>query len=294
VISSLSGQRLLLLITVVVCAASAGLLFREYMFFKKQVAEMIKARDDYNNYVYALKRIMIEYERFKDEKVEETIEREKKKSVEDEQFLIVNRERAYLEETAIAYAKEHNLDRAVRELYAIGQDYPREKRTRVPRPSARSARRRSTIKEVPPTAEMHAALSEAVFHWPIPTKHFWISSPYGPRKRPGGVWEFHHGLDLAAIRGTLVYPAAEGVVIEARYARGYGNTIVIMHNRKFKTRYAHLDKILVSVGEKVTLGKVIGKVGDTGLVRKKGHDASHLHFEVYVFGKRLNPLYFMV
>lgn len=292
-ISTLRGQRLLLLITVIICAASSGLLLREYIFFKKQVAEMVKARDDYNNYVYALKRIMIEYERFKDEKVEETLEREKKKSLEDEQFLLVNRERSYLEETAIAYAKEHNLDRAVRELYSISEEYPRQNRTRVKRPT-RSSRRKSSIKEVPPTAEMHAALSEAMFNWPIPTKQFWISSPYGPRKRPGGIWEFHHGLDLAAIRGTPVYPAAEGVVIEARYARGYGNTILIMHNRKFKTRYAHLDKILVSVGEKVTLGKVIGKVGDTGLVRKKGRDASHLHFEVYVFGKRLNPLYFMV
>ena len=60
---------------------------------------------------------------------------------------------------------------------------------------------------------------------------------------------------------------------------------------KYRTRYAHLDKILVKVGKKVSQNQCIGKVGDTGFIRKKGRDGSHLHFEVLAFGKQMNPLY---
>ena len=72
---------------------------------------------------------------------------------------------------------------------------------------------------------------------------------------------------------------------------GYGNMIVIEHNSKYRTRYAHLDKILVRIGTKVAQNDRIGKVGDTGFIRKKGRDGSHLHFEVLAFGKQMNPLY---
>lgn len=89
------------------------------------------------------------------------------------------------------------------------------------------------------------------------------------------------------------YPAAEGIVVEARNATGYGKTVVVAHSRKYRTRYAHLDKILVKPGQKVTRSDTIGRVGSTGYVRsKKGRDASHLHFEVYAFGKKVNPMYF--
>ncbi len=91
-----------------------------------------------------------------------------------------------------------------------------------------------------------------------------------------------------------VYPAADGVVVEARNAQGYGKTVVIAHNRKYKTRYAHLHTINVRVGQNVTPDMMLGRVGSTGTVRsKRGRDAaSHLHFEVYVFGKKVNPMYF--
>ena len=70
---------------------------------------------------------------------------------------------------------------------------------------------------------------------------------------------------------------------------------MIAHNRKFKTRYAHLDKILVRVGENVCSGDCIGRVGATGFVRKsrRGGSASHLHFEVYMKGKPVNPFFFL-
>ena len=133
-----------------------------------------------------------------------------------------------------------------------------------------------------------------LFTWPIDRSQFWLSSLFGKRKKPNGSWGFHSGIDMAALKGTPVKAAAGGTVIEARYAQGYGNTVVIKHNNKYKTRYAHLDKIIAKKGQKVSRGQLIGKVGDTGFVRKSGKDASHLHFELYAFGKKINPLYLIV
>jgi len=129
--------------------------------------------------------------------------------------------------------------------------------------------------------------------WPIKRSRLWISSLYGPRKKRSGAWGFHYGVDMAALKGTPVCAAYTGIIVEARYSSGYGNTIVIAHSRKYRTRYAHLSKILVKVGQKVKRGAIIGKVGDTGYVRSKGNDASHLHFELIEFGKKINPLPFI-
>ena len=135
---------------------------------------------------------------------------------------------------------------------------------------------------------------EALFAWPVAAEHFWVSSLFGPRKL-GGRHGFHAGLDMAAPRGTPVYAAGAGIIVEACFSAGYGNYILIAHNRKFKTRYAHLDKILVHVGQNVCSGDCIGRVGATGFVRKsrRGGSASHLHFEVYMKGKPVNPFFFL-
>lgn len=135
---------------------------------------------------------------------------------------------------------------------------------------------------------------EPLFSWPVEPSAFWVSSLFGPRKL-GGKRGFHAGIDLAAVRGTPVYAAGAGIITEAAYSSGYGNYIVIAHNRKYKTRYAHLDKIHVCVGDSVCAGDCIGRVGATGYVRKsrRGGSASHLHFEVYMKGKPVNPFYFL-
>ncbi len=135
---------------------------------------------------------------------------------------------------------------------------------------------------------------EALFAWPVAPENFWVSSLFGPRKL-GGRYGFHAGVDMAAPRGTPVHAAGAGIIVEACYSAGYGNYILIAHNRKFKTRYAHLDKILVRVGQNVCSGDCIGRVGATGFVRKsrRGGSASHLHFEVYMKGKPVNPFFFL-
>ena len=130
--------------------------------------------------------------------------------------------------------------------------------------------------------------------WPLHASSFKLSSPFGPRKKPNGSWGFHKGLDMAAPEGTPIRAAAEGTVSEAGWAKGFGYTIVIIHNGTLRTRYAHLSKIAVSLGKYVKEGEYIGKVGNTGRVFSKykggGH---HLHFEVHLYGKPVNPRYFL-
>lgn len=123
---------------------------------------------------------------------------------------------------------------------------------------------------------------EPLFTWPIESQHFWVSSLYGPRRLKGSSSGFHAGVDLAAVRGTPVHAAENGVVEEAAYASGYGNYILIAHNRKFKTRYAHLDKIHVYAGQTVSCGDCIGRVGSTGFVRKSRRGA-RLHIFILKF-----------
>ncbi len=127
--------------------------------------------------------------------------------------------------------------------------------------------------------------------WPIDKDKFWLSSLYGPRKRINGTWGFHHGIDMAAVKGTVAKAARDGKVVEAHFQSGYGNTVVIQHTPYLKTRYAHLNSIRVRAGQMVKCGMIVGIVGETGFIRKKGKDGSHLHFEVYEHGKRINPLH---
>lgn len=137
--------------------------------------------------------------------------------------------------------------------------------------------------------EKRPLLTTISFLPPMQRSHYWLSSYFGPRKKPNGQWGFHYGLDMAANRGTPIQSVADGVVEIAQTESGYGNTIVIAHDEVYKTRYAHLDEILVTVGQTVQQGDLIGKVGDTGFTRKMGKDASHLHLEVYENGTQINP-----
>ena len=127
--------------------------------------------------------------------------------------------------------------------------------------------------------------------WPVEVCKCWVSSLFGPRR--GG---FHNGIDLAASTGTPVYASAEGIVEIVQTSadvKGYGNMILLSHTDSiYKTRYAHLDSILVDEGDIVYKGQQIGTVGATGHVIAKTakSDPSHLHFEVYRGSGRINPL----
>jgi len=102
-------------------------------------------------------------------------------------------------------------------------------------------------------------------------------------------WYGHSGIDVANRRGTPVYAADDGyVVLSGRDTWGYGNQVVIDHGNGFKTRYAHLDSILVKAGDTVKKGQKIGTMGSTG--RSTG---PHLHFEIIQGGTFRNPAGFL-
>lgn len=95
----------------------------------------------------------------------------------------------------------------------------------------------------------------------------------------------HPGIDLTAPLGTKIYPLREGVVIEVSSTKwDYGRSVVIDHGNGLQTRYAHMGKMFVQEGERITTDKAIGEIGITGKTT-----GPHLHFEVIKNGDRVNP-----
>lgn len=116
-----------------------------------------------------------------------------------------------------------------------------------------------------------------------------LTSDYGMRVHPvtGGL-RSHKGLDLAAPVGTPIYATANGTVSRASWFSSYGLYISLEHGGDLQTRYAHLSKLNVAEGQLVQKGDIIGFVGSTG--RSTG---PHLHYEVRVDGKAVNPIPYM-
>jgi murein DD-endopeptidase MepM/ murein hydrolase activator NlpD len=119
--------------------------------------------------------------------------------------------------------------------------------------------------------------------WPA---HGWLTGYFGGRSDPfTGEPGYHQGIDISTPKGQPVYATADGIVDSASYSGDYGNLIVLRHDFGLTTRYGHLNSYNVSVGSTVKRGDVIGYVGSTG--RSTG---SHLHYEILVNGKLINPL----
>ena len=122
-----------------------------------------------------------------------------------------------------------------------------------------------------------------------PVKGVAFTSGYGVRSDPfRGRAAMHAGIDLAGPLGTPIYATADGVIGRSEWASGYGNLVEINHGRGITTRYGHLSKSMVSAGQRVKRGDVIALMGSTG--RSTG---SHLHYEVRIDGKAVNPVPFM-
>ena len=116
-----------------------------------------------------------------------------------------------------------------------------------------------------------------------------LTSSYGMRNHPvTGGRRRHKGIDLAAPTGTPIYATADGQVSKAQSFSSYGLYVSIEHGGDLQTRYAHMSRIAVASGETVKKGDLIGYVGSTG--RSTG---PHLHYEVRVAGKAVNPLPYM-
>lgn len=98
----------------------------------------------------------------------------------------------------------------------------------------------------------------------------------------------HEGVDMSGAVGTPIYATANGMVKEANRRSGYGIQILLDHSFGYKTRYAHLSKLMVEAGQSVKRGDVIGLMGNTG--RSTG---PHLHYEVILQGKPVNPMAYL-
>ncbi|UZK67359.1 M23 family metallopeptidase [Sphingomonas sp. M1-B02] len=116
-----------------------------------------------------------------------------------------------------------------------------------------------------------------------------FTSSFGVRSDPfRGTAAMHAGVDIPGAIGTPIYATADGVISHAGRQGGYGNLVQVNHGRGIETRYGHLSKILVADNSRVRRGQIIGLMGSTG--RSTG---SHLHYEVRVDGKAVNPVPFL-
>ncbi|MCW3780812.1 M23 family metallopeptidase [Defluviimonas salinarum] len=123
------------------------------------------------------------------------------------------------------------------------------------------------------------AVEKAPFATPLKTSYRYTSG-FGRR------WgRMHEGTDLAGAHGSPILATADGTVIHAGWESGYGNLVKIRHEFGIETRYGHMSKVRVNVGQKVSRGDRIGDMGNTG--RSTG---THLHYEVRVNGKAINPM----
>ncbi|MBV9928674.1 MAG: peptidoglycan DD-metalloendopeptidase family protein [Acidobacteria bacterium] len=123
--------------------------------------------------------------------------------------------------------------------------------------------------------------------WPVEGES---TDSFGYRGNPfgGGGSEFHPGQDIAAPPGTPVIAPADGTVIEAGWKNGYGQTVVLDHGNGLTTRYGHLSKVEVGLGQELKRGEELGLVGSTG--RSTG---PHLHYEVRLGDLPVSPLHYL-
>ena len=112
------------------------------------------------------------------------------------------------------------------------------------------------------------------------------TSKFGPRKAPKkGASTYHKGHDWATPTGTPIYASCGGTIKKAGWGSGYGYVVYIDHTDGRQTRYAHLSKVLVKAGQKVKQGEKIALSGNTGV-----STGPHLHFELLIDGKQVNPI----
>lgn len=133
------------------------------------------------------------------------------------------------------------------------------------------------IKPVPGVAP--ASFSGSLAIWPAAGP---VNDGFGYRGE-----EFHNGIDIMAGHGAPISAASPGVVVESGYSGGWGEYVKVDHGGGIATLYSHMieGSRAVTVGQAVSTGDYLGAVGDTGYTT-----VSHLHFEVYVFGVRVNPM----
>ena len=160
--------------------------------------------------------------------------------------------------------------------------------TRGEKPSADTLRANRLINQMDRLNLYRLAASKAPFANPVKDS-FRFTSQFGFRRDPKtGGRRMHSGVDFAAGMGTPLYATADGVVTHAGWGSGYGRLVKIQHEFGIETRYAHMSKMRVKVGQRVSRGDRIGDMGASGRVT-----GVHLHYEVRVGGKAVNPMIYI-
>ena len=152
-------------------------------------------------------------------------------------------------------------------------------------PSPDTLRANRLLQQMDQLNLMRIAAEQAPFATPV-RNAFRFTSGFGYRRDPKtGGRRMHNGVDFAASNGTPLYATADGVVTHAGWQSGYGRLVKIQHQFGIETRFAHLSRIRVNVGQRVSRGQRIGDMGASGRVT-----GVNLHYEVRVGGKPVNPM----
>ena len=148
------------------------------------------------------------------------------------------------------------------------------------------ARRKAEANQKPkPSASVSGGGNSSGFMHPLGGGGY-VSQSYGYREHPiYGYYAMHYGVDIAAGRGTPIYATKSGTVTGATYSEVNGYYVTINHNDGYASTYAHMTNYIVSPGETVSKGQVIGYVGDSGWAT-----GAHLHFELMYGGANVNPM----
>ncbi len=146
-----------------------------------------------------------------------------------------------------------------------------------------ASRKEESNKKPTPSGSSSGGSSKS---WGRPCSYSYVSSPFGYRVHPvTGKWTMHKGVDLVAPKGTPIYASRSGYVTIATYHSTAGNYVTINHQDGYTSVYMHMTHDVVSVGEYVKAGELIGYVGSTG--RSTGY---HLHFGIAYNGEYVNPM----
>ena len=161
--------------------------------------------------------------------------------------------------------------------------------TRGEEPTADELRANRILGELDQLNLYRLAAQQAPFSTPVNLGLVRQTSGFGYRRDPKtGGRRLHKGADFAGRTGTDIYATADGVVTHAGWQSGYGRLVTIQHAFGIETKYAHNSKLRVKVGQRVSRGDHIADMGNTG--RSTG---THLHYEVRVNGKPVNPMIYI-
>ena len=207
------------------------------------------------------KREMLERKRVEDER--KRVEEERKR-VEDERKR-VEEERKRVEEEERLRAEE-------------------EERKRIEEEKRRAEEELKKQQEAQANKKPPSSVTNGIT-WVMPCNYVYLSSPYGWRIHPVyGTSKFHSGVDLAAPGGNPIFASRSGTVTIATYSDSAGYYVTVNHGDGFSTSYLHMTHYIVSPGQYVAAGQVLGYVGSTGV-----STGNHLHFSIYYNGNTQNP-----